>query len=68
MSGPCAGLLEFGAKVEAAIGHNTDFVQKVVIHRRVFAILEDPLVHPYKWLGVLKSLLHRFSAVILRIR
>ena len=38
MSGPSAGLPEFGAKVEAAIGHITDFVQKVVIHRREFAI------------------------------
>ena len=43
---------------EAAIVHVTDFVQKVVIHRRELAIrgwrnwvLEGPLVHPYKWLG-----------------
>ena len=49
--------LEFGAWVDAAIACITEFVQRVVVHRKDFAIrvwkswvLEDPLVHPYKWL------------------
>ena len=57
MSGPGAGLPEFGARVDAAIACIAEFVQRVVVHRKDFAIrgwrswvLEDPLVHPYKWL------------------
>ncbi len=57
MSGPGAGLPEFGAGVDAAIACITEFVQRVDVHRKDFAIrvwrswvLEDPLVHPYKWL------------------
>ena len=57
MSGPGAVLTEFGARVDAAIDCITEFVQRVVIHRKDSTIrgwrnwvLEDPLVHPYKWL------------------
>ena len=55
--GPRAGLLVFQARVGDAIRSITDFVQKIVFSRRDFAlqgwrtwIVEDPLVHPYRWL------------------
>ena len=38
MSGPWAGLPEFGARADAAIGCITEFFQQVVIHRKVSAI------------------------------
>ena len=51
------GILEFRVQVGDAIECITDFVKKVVISRKDFAIrkwrnwiLEDPLVHPYRWL------------------
>ena len=57
MSGPRASLLGFRANVDDVIDAITEFVKRVVIHRREFAIqgwenwvLEDPLVHPYQWL------------------
>ena len=53
VGGSIAGLDEFGARVDASIDKITEFVQQVVLHRRDFAIrevLEDPLVHPYRWL------------------
>ena len=57
MYGPQAGLLEFQARVDGDIEAITEFVKKVVVSRRDFAlqgwrswILEDPLVHPYRWL------------------
>ena len=57
VSSPQSGILEFRAEVGDAIGCITDFVKKVVISRKDFAIqkwrnwiLEDPLVHPYRWL------------------
>ena len=56
-NGPRAGLLEFQARVGDAIDAITDFVKKVVVSRKDFAvqgwrdwILEDPLVHPFRWL------------------
>ena len=57
IGGPSAGLDEFRDRVKASIDKITDFVQQVVINRRDFAIrrwrswvLEDPLVHPCRWL------------------
>ena len=57
VSGPRAAVLEFQARVGDAIDTITDFVKRVVVSRRDFAIqgwrnwiLEDPLVHPYRWL------------------
>ena len=57
IAGNGAGLVEFCARVEAAIGFFIEFVQRVAIHRGDFAIrvwrswvLEDLLVHPYMWL------------------
>ena len=57
VNSPQSGILEFRAKVGDAVGCITDFVKKVVISRKDFAIqgwrnwiLEDPLVHPYRWL------------------
>ena len=38
MSWPGAGLTEFGARVDAAIGCITEIVQQVVIHRKDFAV------------------------------
>ena len=56
-NGPQAGLLEFQSRVGDAFDVITDFVKRVVVSRKDFAvqgwrnwILEDPLVHPYKWL------------------
>ena len=50
-------MIEFCARVDACIGQFTEFVQRVVVHRRDFAVrewrswvLKDPLVHPYRWL------------------
>ena len=55
VDGPAAGLGEFGARVEAAVGKIIDFVRQVVFHRRDFSVrgwrnwvLEEPLVHPYR--------------------
>ena len=57
VGGSTVGLDEFSARVDASIAKITEFVQHVVFHRRDFVIrrwrswvLEDPLVHPYKWL------------------
>ena len=57
VGGPNAGLDEFHNRVEVSVIHIAEFVQQVVLHRKDFAIrkwmswvLEDPLVHPYRWL------------------
>ena len=57
MTGPDAGMLGFQTRVRAAIDSVTEFVKLVVVSRRQSAIrgwrnwiLEDPLVHPYRWL------------------
>ena len=54
---PKGGVLEFLTRVGEAIDAIMDFVKRVVACRRDFAIqgwrdwiLEDPLVHPYRWL------------------
>ena len=74
VSAPSPGLAEFSARVEAAIGCITEFVQRVVIPRRDFAIRvwrswvwEDLLVHPYGFALIWCRLL-RFSIVIRKIR
>ena len=38
VDGPGAGLTEFGSRVDAAIDSITDFVKRVIIHRREFAV------------------------------
>ena len=55
--GPRAGLLGFQASVGEALDAITDFVKKVVVSRKESAIrdwrnwiMEDPVVHPYRWL------------------
>ena len=52
-----AELDEFVSRVDDPIVRITDFVHQVVVHRREFAVrgwtswvLEDPLVHLYRWL------------------
>ena len=57
VTGPDAGMLGFQTRVRAAIDSVTEFVKLVVVSRRQSAIrgwrnwiLEDPLVHPYRWL------------------
>ena len=57
VAGPGVGLLNSVPEWRPLIGHITEFVQQVGIHRREFAVrgwrrwlLEDPLVHPYRWL------------------
>ena len=57
VNGPRAGLLEFQVRVNDAIDAITNFVKRVVFSRRDSAlqgwrnwVLEDPVVHPYKWL------------------
>ena len=54
---PRFGLVGFQSRVNDAIDTLTEFVKRVVISRRDSAvrgwrswILEDPLVHPYRWL------------------
>ena len=57
MLGPNTGMLGFHSRVRAAIDSVTECVKLVVVSRRESAtrgwrnwILEDPLVHPYRWL------------------
>ena len=56
-SGPRAGFLEFQIWVSVAIDALSECVKRVVVFWRDLAvqswrswILEDPLVHPYRWL------------------
>ena len=57
VAAPSTGVAGFKAEVIAAIDTVSDFVRRVVVCRREAAIrgwrnwiLEDPLVHPYRWL------------------
>ena len=57
VGGSAFGLDVFGARIDVSINMITEFVKQLACHRRDFAIrgwrswvLEDPLVHPYRWL------------------
>ena len=75
VGGSLSGLDEFCTRVIASIAELAEFLQQVVVHRRDHAVrrwrawvLEDPLVHPYRWLRLMISLLLHFSPVILVTR
>ena len=57
VGGSAFGLDVFGARIDVSINMITEFVKQLAFHRRDFAIrgwrswvLEDPLVHSYRWL------------------
>ena len=57
VAGPSAGFGEFAVSVDAAFVKISHFIHRVVVCRKDSAVrgwrswvLEDPLVHPYRWL------------------
>ena len=57
VGGSAFGLDVFGARIDVSINMITEFVKQLAFHRRDFAtggwrswVLEDPLVHSYRWL------------------